>query len=185
MIMFGMTAILPAATIGATDGIWDHPYVIDANNTDNYPLMNPYKGHNVALANIEINKTVVGQGSTLRIDVEVVNTGSFPQTFDVTVYANATTIETQMVTLTAGNSTTLRFHWNTTGMSYGNYTISANATQVLGEIDTDDNTLIDGTVFVTIIGDLNCDGIVDASDLSDLSKVYGSDSSKPNPLRTK
>jgi parallel beta-helix repeat protein len=24
------------------DGIWDHPYVIDANNQDNYPLVNPW-----------------------------------------------------------------------------------------------------------------------------------------------
>jgi len=25
------------------DGIWDHPYVIDANNTDRYPLVKPWK----------------------------------------------------------------------------------------------------------------------------------------------
>jgi lysozyme len=25
-----------------SDGIWDHPYVIDANNTDRYPLVNPW-----------------------------------------------------------------------------------------------------------------------------------------------
>ena len=25
-----------------SDGIWDHPYVIDANNTDQYPLVNPW-----------------------------------------------------------------------------------------------------------------------------------------------
>jgi len=25
-----------------SDGIWDHPYVIDTNNTDRYPLMNPW-----------------------------------------------------------------------------------------------------------------------------------------------
>jgi parallel beta-helix repeat protein len=27
-----------------SDGVWDHPYVVDANNQDHYPLINPY-GH--------------------------------------------------------------------------------------------------------------------------------------------
>lgn len=28
---------------GVPDGIWDHPYIIDANNTDHYPLKFPYE----------------------------------------------------------------------------------------------------------------------------------------------
>ncbi|MCJ7469569.1 right-handed parallel beta-helix repeat-containing protein [Candidatus Bathyarchaeota archaeon] len=28
---------------GTPDGIWDHPYIIDANNTDHYPLKFPYE----------------------------------------------------------------------------------------------------------------------------------------------
>ncbi|MGD0977557.1 MAG: NosD domain-containing protein [Candidatus Bathyarchaeia archaeon] len=28
--------------VPGSDGIWDHPYVIDANNTDHYPLVNPW-----------------------------------------------------------------------------------------------------------------------------------------------
>ena len=54
-----------------------------------------------------------------------------------------------------------------TDVPYGNYTISSYSW------DTDDNTYIIGTVFVTIIGDVNGDGTVDAYDLFELSKNYG------------
>jgi hypothetical protein len=30
----------PNATVVGSSGIWNRPYVIDANNTDNYPLVN-------------------------------------------------------------------------------------------------------------------------------------------------
>jgi len=54
-----------------------------------------------------------------------------------------------------GTSTTLTFAWNTTGLAYGNYTISAAADTVPGETDTADNTLTNGDVMVTIPGDVN------------------------------
>jgi parallel beta-helix repeat protein len=40
-----------------SDGIWDHPYVIDANNKDRYPLVNPWTE---ARAPTEWNKTYGG-----------------------------------------------------------------------------------------------------------------------------
>jgi len=61
-----------------------------------------------------------------------------------------TEIETQTVTLTSGNSTTITFAWNTTGFPKGNYTISAYAWPVPDEIDLDDNTLIGGVVSVGV-----------------------------------
>ena len=52
----------------------------------------------------------------------------------------------QEVYLLPGSNTTLTFIWNTTGISFGNYTISAFAEPVPGEIDIEDNTFIDGVV---------------------------------------
>ena len=46
----------------------------------------------------------------------------------------------QTITLTRRNSTTITFTWNTTGVPYGNYTISAIATPVPGETNITDNT---------------------------------------------
>jgi len=58
----------------------------------------------------------------------------------------------------------LTLTWNTTGVPYGNYTITANATIVLGETDTNDNTYTDGWVVVTIPGDVDGNGEVDTGD---------------------
>ena len=160
------------------DGVGDT--YLPWQEVDYYPLMNPYLGHNIAIVNIQINKTIVGQGGIQRIDVEVVNVGSFPQTFNVTLYANTTLIQTKTITLTAGESTVVSFYWNTTGVSYGNYTISAYAWPVPDETHTANNMNTDGTIFVSFPGDVNGDGKVDSADLIDLSKAYGSTSSTLN-----
>jgi len=137
-------------------------------------------GHNIAISNVTMNRTIIGLGNIEGIYVEVVNTGSFPQTFSVTVYANTTQIQTQMVTLEAGNSTILSFYWNTTGISYGNYTMSAVADTVPGETDTADNTYINGDVLVTIPGDIDGDGDVDPFDYTDFRVAFGSKCGQPN-----
>jgi len=128
--------------------------------------------HDIAVTNVTLSKTVVGQGYSMPINVTVANQGDFTETFNVTVYAdqNATiigdeiTIATRNVTLTSRNSTIVTFTWDTTDMPYGDYTISAVATPVPGETDTTDNTFIDGTVLVTIPGDINGDGTVNILD---------------------
>jgi hypothetical protein len=102
--------------------------------------------HDVAVLNVAGLKTVVEQGYTMRFNVTVGNHGNYTETFNVTVYANATSIASQTVTLPSGNSTTLTFTWNTTGFDLGNYMISAYATPVQGEINTADNTFVGGTV---------------------------------------
>ena len=89
------------------DGIGDTPYVIDENNQDRYPLMKPWT--NIAILDISPSKTVVGQGFTLYIYVSVQNQGWITETFNVSVYANKTLIETKEATLTSGNSSTLTF----------------------------------------------------------------------------
>ena len=48
------------------------------------------------------------------------------------------------------------------------------------ELNTHNNNYIDGMAFITIAGDVNGDGKVDASDLFDLSKAYGSTPTDPN-----
>jgi len=96
--------------------------------------------HDVAITNVSPYKTIVGQGLSLKINVTAENPGGYTETFNVTLYANTTSIATQTITLTSGNSTTITLTWNTTGVPYGNYTITANATAVPGETDTTDNT---------------------------------------------
>jgi parallel beta-helix repeat protein len=50
-----------------SDGVWDHPYVIDANNQDRYPLVNPWTPTPTTPLPTEFWVEVRGTGSTLAI----------------------------------------------------------------------------------------------------------------------
>jgi hypothetical protein len=136
--------------------------------------------HDVAITNVIPSKTIVGQGLTAKMDVSVLNEGNFTETFKVTVYANTTAIQTETLTLTSQSFTTLTFTWNTSGFAMGNYTLSAVADAVPGETDTEDNTFIDGWVYVGIPGDINADGIVEMMDFYYTSLAFGSEPGHPN-----
>jgi len=141
--------------------------------------------HDVAVTAITLSKTVVGQGFPMQIDVAVQNQGNLTETFNITGYANATVIQTQTVTdLAGGDTTIISFEWNTTGIAYGNYTISAAADTIPEETDTTDNYHTDGTVLVTIAGDVNGDKIVNVIDLTIVSLAYGNFKGEPdyNPV---
>jgi len=159
-----------------SDGIGDTPYTFSGGQ-DGYPLMKPIQpgNHDILVTNITLAKTVVGQNYSTSIDLTVKNQGDCTETFNLTVYANTTVIETQTVNnMLNGTSTVLTFTWNTTGFAKGNYTIRAVADTVLGETYTDDNTRTDGTVLVTIPGDLDGNFTVQLVDLVVLAQAYGS-----------
>jgi len=115
----------------------------------------------------------VGQGFPANVTVTVENQGAYTETFNVTAFANSSAIGEQQVTLNPGENKTLKFIWDTTGFSYGDYTIKAVADTVPGETDTIDNTYIDGVVRVVIPGDINGDGIVDIYDAMLLALRFG------------
>jgi len=162
-----------------SDGIGDAPYVIDAI-TDNYPLMKTYAGpHDIGITSVNTSKTIVGEDYSLNIKVKIINYGEQPETFNVTIKANSTTIKTQTVTLTNRNSTTINLTWNTTGWDKGNYTITAKATPIPGETDTADNTFIDGWVVITLPGDVDGDRDVDIYDIVRMAGIYGTTEEDP------
>jgi parallel beta-helix repeat protein len=157
-----------------SDEIGDTPYVIDQNNQDRYPLMNPEYYlpvgiEDIAVLGVTISKTVVGQGYNVGMDVTVANQGNYIETFDVSVNADTTSIALKSVTLTSGASTTITFTWNTTAFAKANYTISAQVLQFPEESDTTDNVNADSTVLVTISGDVNGDRTVDILDAATIS----------------
>jgi parallel beta-helix repeat protein len=180
----------PYQNITGQDGIGDTPYVIDANNTDNYPLMNPYPIYDIALDNCTSAQTVVYQGCECSVTVKVTNKGDFVES-NVTVYANLTDTgnvtaicKFENVTLNVRNSTMLTFMWNTTGFDLGNYTLTAYAEPVPGETEISDNNFTGGCVFISMVGDLTGgsanlwdfvpDGKCDGKDVSVAAKCFGS-----------
>jgi outer membrane protein assembly factor BamB len=130
--------------------------------------------HDIAVTNVTSSKTVIGQGYGGNITVTVQNQGNLTETFNVTVYANGTSAASQDVTLSSGNSTSITLTWNTTGFAYGNYIMSAYAWPVPGETNTANNNFTDGSIVVTIPGDLNGDFSVGLNDLVILANAYGS-----------
>jgi len=135
--------------------------------------------HDIACTNVTSSKTVVGVGHLVSINTTVVNLGYYTETFNVTLYANVTSIASQTVSLTIGNSTTITFTWNTTGFAYGNYTISAYAQPVSGETDTADNAYEDGWVLVSCVGDVNGDKKTTISDIVLVIGKFGTTPSSP------
>jgi parallel beta-helix repeat protein len=142
------------------------------NQTLNVVFMNFV--HDTAVTDVEPGKRIVGQGFVSSINVTVANHGSYPEDINITVYANETCIASQTLFLSNGNYTNMIFNWDTTGFAKGNYTISAVADTVPGETYTEDNTLINGIVTVTISGDLNGDLKVSLADLVILAIAYDS-----------
>ena len=164
--------------LGGTNPTWnwtapsigsDSIYVVISDSvkvqaTSNTVIVN-VKIHDVAIINIIPFKTVVSQGFSADVTVTTTDLGNYNETFNVTVYADATAIASQKVMLSNGSSTTIAFTWNTTGFAYGNYTLSARASPVPGETNTTNNTLTKGNIFVTIQGDANGDRKVNVLDL--------------------
>jgi len=149
-----------------SDGIVDTPYTIASNNVDRYPLVQPFNPHDIGITNIIPSATIIVQGSTITIDLKILNYGMYDETFTATTYANTFIINIQTITLTKRNSITITFSWNTQGFTKGVYTISAVATTVPDETDTADNSFTDGVVVkVTYLGDFDGDFDVDYDDI--------------------
>jgi uncharacterized repeat protein (TIGR02543 family) len=133
--------------------------------------------------NVASDKTVIEQGYGGNIIAIVANLGGCTETFNVTVYANATVFASQNVTLSSVNSASIIFVWNTTGFAYGNYTISAYAWPVPGETNTANNNCTGGWVIVAGVGDLTGspsglpDGVCDISDVAYVASLFGMTSS--------
>jgi hypothetical protein len=145
--------------------------------------------HDVAIKAVSPFRALVGEGFSANISVNTENQGDFIETFNVAVYADLElpigdeiVIGEQTISnLPAGALRSTTYVWNTTGVTRGNYTISATAEVVPGESDFYDNNCTDGWVLVTKVGDFGgnvppqffrCDGKVDGKDLALFLQCY-------------
>lgn len=130
----------------------------------------------VAIISVTTSATEVYQEQIVNITVVAKNEGNITETFDVATCYDTGFIGIQSVTnLTAGANVTLTFSWDTAEAmpSITSYAITAIATPVPGEADTADNTYVDGTVKVKMVGDVNGDGIVDIVDVTIAAIAFG------------
>jgi len=136
----------------------------------------------IAVIEVTPSTTQTYAGRIVNITVVVKNEGNTTQDFNVTAYYDSSPIARLPVTdLDPGANTTLTFNWNTTGLTlYHNYTISAYAWPVLGEIDNADNILLDGIVKIKMLGDINCDSVVDIDDVLLIIAAFASYPTRPS-----
>jgi hypothetical protein len=154
----------PAQDQLGSDGIGDTPYLIDANNTDHYPLMSSWTPPDAAALNISSSKTIVGQGFSSNVTVFLENQGSKIEEFNATFYANESLIGHQTFMLRNNNSIIYSSAWDLGSLAKGNYSLSVSIAPLEGETNLNDNSLNGSWIFVTIPGDLNGDKTVDIYD---------------------
>ena len=137
------------------------------------------EANDVAVTNVTVSVPKVPtlevyQGNPAYINITVLNNGTNPQTFNVSVYADANTtvigdeitiVNYTVTNLGSGANNVTAVTWVTTGVpTCLNYTISAYAHPVPGETDTNNNLRVDASIYVRKRGDVNGDNSVDGGD---------------------
>lgn len=138
---------------------------------------------NIAVVSVSTNYTETYVGRTIPVNVTVLNDGDITESFTVSLFYDTTLISTQDVTnLPPKGNTTLTFDWNTGSVlpSLTPYTIKAETSILPHEANVTDNTLVDGTVKLKIVGDVNGDGTVNIDDLVAWDAAYLTQPGNPN-----
>jgi hypothetical protein len=161
----------------------DGPHIARANSTYVPPVV-----HDIAVTEVTVAKTVVGQGYSCSLNVTVENQGGGSEDFNVTLFANMTLIATRTVTnLQIGEFSFFEYSWNTSGLDYGNYTLKAVAETVPGETNTANNnfTCIK-PVHVGVPGDVSSsapgvyDQVCNMKDVAYLIILFNTNPSSPS-----
>jgi len=146
-----------------------------------------YLTPDIAVESVVPSKTVVGQGYSMVVNATVTDLGFSAEIFNITVYANNIPIVNQTVILSPGDSLTAYFTWNTSGLVYGNYTISACAWPVHNEINIANNNCTSITeVHVGVPGDVSSstpgvyDKKCDMKDIAYLVMLFNTKPTSPN-----
>ena len=135
----------------------------------------------VAVVNVTTDKTNVYPGEIIKINVTVENRGNLTESFVVTLTYNGRFITNLTITnILPGVQLTIGYVWDTTGFGpCYNANLIAYAVPVPYERNLDDNTFTDGLVNITLIGDVNGDGIVDIYDVTLAAMSFASNVGDP------
>jgi hypothetical protein len=153
----------PASYNFSENGIYEIHFSTDWNSVTDANLVNPLNSkfayldpthRDIAVTNLRISKSVIEKGYLGSVNVTIENQGVANETFNVTVYANATAIFQQPIGLSAGTNCTVSFDWNTSKFAYGDYIVIADVEPLPKETDTSDNNF-NASVHVGVPGDIS------------------------------
>jgi hypothetical protein len=144
----GSYAIKVAADLVAGEVIRQANNNLTTTDILSYGVVNIPAVHDIAIASAYTNASIIAVGETVKFTTIVENQGDIAETFDVTYYYDSTTAgSVQDATVSRRNSTKetypgtmVTYDWDSTGLAYGNYSLTAEIEQVTGETDTADNT---------------------------------------------
>jgi hypothetical protein len=131
----------------------------------------------------------VCRGYTATLFITVENLGNLTEAVSMHAYVNSSAgqllVGTENLTLNIGDSVVVTFVWNTTGLATGNYTVHAEVDAVPEESNVENNMLYDGTILVSIVGDITGpagrpDGKVDMFDVGNVARRFMAKSPSPD-----
>jgi len=135
----------------------------------------------IAVLEVFPSPAEIYEGQQTNITITVRNEGNITETFSIFVYYDDNIIGSVNVTnLAQAENATKIVTWDTDSIEPGHYTIKAEVPPVPYEIDTTDNILINGTVRIKILGDINGDDVVDIYDALLASNAFGSHPGDPH-----
>jgi len=147
--------------------------ISDLNNNFQYLDSGNPAPADIAITNLTVAKSVIGQGNLATVNVTFNSQDVNNETLNFTVCANSTTIYSQPITIVAASNSTVGFEWNTTGFSYGNYTLNAYVEPLPDEINVANNNFTcNSSVHIGIQGDISGftpgvpDGVCNMRDIS-------------------
>ena len=158
-----------------TDGVGDT--LLPHQGVDWYPLTNPWiRVHDVAIINVTYKSPwphpQVYPTGEINVTVTVKIKGDFTENFTITARYDENHIQTKTVTgLTPLEETTKNLTWILTGVPSGNYSLSAEASELVNEVNTTDNVFVDDQVIVRLWGDVTGDGEVTSTDATILNSL--------------
>ncbi len=141
--------------------LWDHvvgedivPTAYPNNDSFFYNVLPPI--HDIRISEATPLPFNVIRGTTVNMNVTVLNEGTETEpSVTLNVKANNTMIGTTSLSLNGTGSSenrsfTYSLDWNTAGLAFGKYNITASVPPVPGEVDTADNSVLIGTVRVML-----------------------------------
>jgi hypothetical protein len=162
-------------------------YTVTLNVTDTQGLWNTTSEklevatiRDIAILKIEcLNEIYSDWTATVKITVK--NKGTTPETFNVTTYYDSFTInKVTNITLGPSSQSIVTVLWSTTGLTpYQSYTLWAEASLVPNEINTTNNVLTFGAIYVKMLGDIDGNKKIDIYDIVLITSIYGSKTGDP------
>jgi len=153
--------------------------VSDGDLSDSYMWwlnVTPLYRHDIAVMSVVTSKGTTGLGYTVNITAFIENRGEVTENVSLSALAmledSNVTIGSSSVLLSPDSIENMTFQWNTSSLSYGNYTIFVYAEPVEGEKEVDNNANDDCSILVTISGDINGDQYVNAKDAVILGMAF-------------